>query len=236
VPTRRSLTLAALLIAPLAASAAAPLGAQIFRIPKNVAEPAFWASANVGYFQLQEVADSKSNSIWRFGSTVQYRGSLEYAIGRGSSLGVTGTYARMPLVYQSLDGSPICAPAACSGADASSADAHADVASLLATFHAGGGEGFHAVLDGALGATRYSSFRTDRGSLALSPTSDLDPAFSIASGVGYSTSARSEFTLVQEYGNIFHQRGTLPNDVRTNTQQLTTRLGVRLGFGARRAR
>lgn len=236
MPTRRSLTLVALLLAPPAlAAAGTPLGAQIFKVPKNVVEPAFWTSVDVGYFQLQDVADSKSNSVWRFGNSVQYRASLEYAIGRGSSLGVTGTWARMPLVYQTLDGSPVCGSAAC-GTLASSVNAHADVASLLATFHGGGGEGFHAVLDGALGATRYSGFRTDRGSLVLSPTSDLDPAFSIGSGVGYATSARTEFTLVQEYGNIFHQRGTLPNDVRTNAQQLTTRLGVRFGFGARRPR
>lgn len=236
MPThRRSSSLAALAAGLLALTAAAPLGAQIFKVPRRVREPAFWFGASAGYFQLQDIADSKSNSIWRFSGTVQYRASLEYSIGRGSSVGVTGTYSRMPLFYETLDGSPICPPATC-GTLATGVDAHADVLSAMATFHAGGGEGFHYVLDAGLGATRFARFRPDRGSVPLRATSDLDPAFTIASGFGYSTGARTEFTLVQEYGNVFHQRGTLPNDVRTNAQQLTTRLGVRLGLGTRRLR
>ena len=236
MPTRRrSLPLVAILLAPLAFAAAAPLEAQIFKVPKRVAEPAFWVGASVGYLQLQGLADSQSNSIWNFSGALQYIASLEYSIGRGASVGVTGAYSRMPLVYESLDGSPIFSVTQ-SETLVTRADAHADVTSLMATVHFGGGEGFHAVFDAALGATRFSAFRSDRGSVTLRPASDLDPAFTIASGVGYSTSPRTEFTLVQEYGNVFHQRGTLPNNVRTNAQQLTTRLGVRLGLGARRAR
>jgi hypothetical protein len=234
--TLHSFLLRAAAAALLAAAAAArPLDAQIFKVPRRVAEPAVWVGVSVGYFQLQDVADSESNSIWAFSGTAQYRASLEYSLGRGSSVGVTGAYARIPLVYESLDGSPIC-PAATCGLLAPRVDAHADVTSFMATFHAGGGEGFHYVVDAGLGATRFSGFRADRGSLTLRPESDLDPAFTIATGFGYSTSARTEFTLVQEYGNVFHQRGSLPNDVRTNAQQLTTRLGVRFGAGSRRAR
>jgi hypothetical protein len=235
VPTRPQSPLAALALAALALAAAAPLQAQIFKVPRRVAEPAFWVSGSVGYFQLQGIADSRSNSVWRFSGTVQYRASLEYSIGRGSSIGVTGAYARMPLVYESLDGSPIFTVTQ-SPVLVTRTDAHADVASLMATFHAGGGEGFHGILDAGLGATRFTGFRSDRGSIALRPASDLDPAFVIASGFGYSTSARTEFTLVQEYGNVYPLRGTLTNDVRRNAQQLTTRHGVRLGHGARRAR
>ena len=240
MPTRRPSTLAAFLLALFALAAvqltaAAPLEAQIFKVPRRVAEPAFWVAGSVGYFQLQGIAYSRSNSAWNFSGTVQYSASLDYSMGRGASVGVTGAYARMPLLYESLDGSPISGVAQ-SAQDATRADAHADVTSLMATFHLGGGEGFHPVFDAALGATRFSGFRTDRGTQALRPPSDLDPAFTIASGVGYATSARTEFTLVQEYGNVFHQRGTLPNNVRTNAQQLTTRLGVRLGLGSRRSR
>ena len=92
------------------------------------------------------------------------------------------------------------------------------------------------MVDAGAGVTNFASFRSDRFSTRFRPTSDADFSFTIASGFGYSTSPRTELTLVQEYGNVFHQRGTLPNDVRTNAQQLTTRLGVRLGLGARRAR
>jgi len=234
VPTRRRPSPLAVLLVPLALTAAAPVEAQIFKVPRRAAEPAFWVGGSVGYFQLQDIADSRSNSIWRFGSTVQYIASLEYSLGRGASVGVTGAYARMPLVYRTLDGSLIL-DVPLPGLS-NQIDAHADVVSVMGTFHLGGGEGFHPVFDAGLGATRFGHFRTDRGRFALRPTSDLDPAFTIASGFGYSTSARTEFTLVQEYGNVFHQRGTLPNDVRTNAQQLTTRLGVRMGVGTRRAR
>jgi len=41
---------------------------------------------------------------------------------------------------------------------------------------------------------------------------------------------------VQDYGNVFHQRTGLPNDTRTQAQQLTTRLGARFGAGVRRLR
>ena len=231
MPThRRSSSLAAIAAGLLALAAAAPLEAQIFKVPRRAAEPAFWFGGSIGYFQLQDIADSKSNSIWAFGGSVRYIASLEYSLGRGSSVGVTGAYARMPLAYETLDGSPSLP------GGTSRVDAHADVVSLMATFHAGGGEGFHYVLDAGLGASTFSAFRADRGGSTLPPANDLDPAFTIASGIGYSTSARTELTLVQEYGNVFHQRGTLPNDVRTSAQQLTTRLGVRLGVGARRAR
>jgi hypothetical protein len=236
-PRRRRLSLAATLVASLTLAAAAPLGAQVFKIPPKVAEPAVWLEASVGYFGMQDLADSHSNSIWRFSSTLQYRAALGYSLGRGSSLGLTVTYASVPLDYASLDGTPILAlPIPSSGTPQTTTKAHADVGSLMATFHAGGGEGFHAVLDAGAGVTRFSSFRSDNGSHDLEPTSDLDPAFVIASGIGYSTSARTEFTLVQEYGSVFHQRGGLPSDVRTTAQQLTTRLGVRVGLGARRPR
>ena len=236
MPTSRPRSpLSAALLALAALVSAAPLEAQIFKVPRRVAEPAFWAGAHAGYFQLQDLADSRSNSVWRFGGTVQYRASLEYSLGRGSSIGVTGTYARMPLSYESLDGSPLFSVTQSPTLD-TRADAHADVTSLMATFHSGGGDGFHYVIDAGLGATRFAAFRTDRGDLALRPRSDTDPAFTIASGFGYSTGARTEFTLVQEYGNVFHQRAGLPNDVRTNAQQLTTRLGVRFGLASRRSR
>lgn len=237
MPTRRRPPLAVAvlsLLAPLSLAAVSPLGAQIFKLPRRVAEPSIWVGVHGGYFQLQDVADARSNSVWRFSGAIQYRASLERSLGRGSSVGLTGAYARMPLVYESLDGSPILGPPALG--TSTRVDAHADVTTLMATFHAGGGDGFHYVLDAGVGATRFAAFRTDRGKFALRPESDTDPAFTIASGFGYSTGPRTEFTLVQEYGNVFHQRAGLPNDVRTAAQQLTTRLGVRLGLGARRAR
>ena len=68
MPTSRPRSpLSAALLALAALVSAAPLEAQVFKVPRRVAEPAFWAGAHAGYFQLQDLADSRSNSVWRFG-------------------------------------------------------------------------------------------------------------------------------------------------------------------------
>lgn len=206
------------------------LGAQVFKIPKRVAEPAFWAGGNLGYLQLQEVFDGRTERVWGFSGGLQYRAFLEYSLGRGSNVGVSASYARMPLAYESFDGSPVVPGAG------SRVNAHADVGSLMATFHAGGGDGFHYVFDAGAGMTRFARFRDDGTGATLVPRTNDDFAFSIGTGFGYSTSPRTEFFIVQEYGNVFHERGGLSNDTRTSAQQLTTRLGARFGIGSRRGR
>lgn len=228
MPTsRRRLAFALLAIS---TAAAAPLRAQVFKIPKRVAEPAYWVGGNLGYLQLQEVFDGRTQRVWGFSGALQYRAFLEYSLGRGSSVGVSGSYARMPLAYESFDGSPVLP------GGGARVDAHADVGSLMATFHAGGGDGFHYVLDAGLGMTRFARFRDDRTDTRLGPGTNDDFSFSIGTGFGYSTGPRTEFFIVQEYGNVFHERGGLSNDTRTSAQQLTTRLGARFGLGSRRGR
>jgi hypothetical protein len=204
-------------------------GAQILRVPKQRSEPAYWAGVGVGYYQMNAVADGRTGTGWDFGSGAQYRGTLEYSLGRGSSIGVTGTYARLPLRYVSLTDSPL-------PGGAFEEDAHAQVTQLLGTFHAGGGEGFHYVIDAGLGVTRFANFESDATGATLLPSSDTDLAFSIGTGFGYSSGKSAEFFLVQDYGNTIHQRDGLSNNARTNIQQLTTRIGARFGTGTRRSR
>lgn len=227
--SRRAAALAALGALAAAALPTTRADAQILRVPKNTQEPALWAGLGIGYYQMNDVLDGRTNTAWAFGSGAQYRGTLEYSIGRGSSIGVTGTWAHLPLRYESLDGTPLP-----SGALAE--DAHADVTSLMGTFHAGGGQGFHSVLEAGLGVTRYANFKSDASGATLAPVGDTDFSFSVGYGFGYTMGRSAEFFVVQDYGNAIHQRDGLPNNARTNVQQLTTRIGARFGTGTRRSR
>ena len=206
--------------------------AQILRVPKNTSgEPAFWGSASIGLLQLQRVDDGTTQSYWDFGSAVQYRASLEYAISRGNSFGVSGTFARAPLTYRSFSGLGIPLPGGGSCADC---DATADVTSILATFHGGGGAGFHQVIELAAGAMLFRNFRTEDSNEELPPTSDTDFSFAIGYGFGYTVNRSVQVNLVQDAVLGVHQREGLSGNGRSTTQQYVTRIGVRFGGGSRR--
>jgi hypothetical protein len=221
----RLLSLAALVLL------AQPAHAQILRVPKNTSgEAAFWGSAAIGLLQLQRVDDGTTQSRWDFGSAVQFRASLEYAISRGNSLGVSGTFARAPLTYRTFSDLGIPLPGGGSCVDC---DASADVTSILATFHGGGGPGFHQVIELAAGAMMFRNFKTDDGE-ELPPKSDTDFSFAIGYGFGYTVNRALQVNLVQDAVLGVHQREGLSGSGRSTTQQYVTRIGVRLGGGARR--
>src|SRR5438477_11016488 len=129
----------AIAVAAAATTLAPQIGAQIPRMPRGghsgANEPTFFASLWIGFHQLGIVQDGTTGSQWDFGTTAQYRATLEYGIGNESTLGVAGTYAKMPLVYSSLSGAGAC----------SACDADAVVQSIEGFFHIGGRPGFHQV-------------------------------------------------------------------------------------------
>jgi hypothetical protein len=197
------------------------------RMPRTD-EPALWASLSAGLFQTQAVLDGRTNSAWDFGQGVQYRASLEQAVGNQSSLGVMGTYARLPLTYTDL-GQTIDVLSCGDGCNA-----HADVISLMGSFRAGGGQGFHQIIELSAGVTRFAKFREDdSGARLRPPNGDTDFAFTVGYGFGYGLSPRAQIVLVQEYGSAFHQQDGLRGGDRRNNQQYTTRLGARFGLGTR---
>jgi hypothetical protein len=211
----------------LALCTATAVHAQILRVPRGGGEsrggiPIF-LSASIGYLVSDAVADGDSEAIWDFGSSAQYRGSVEVGIGNQSSLGVAMTHARMPLRYTS---SALPAPAGCGRCDA-----HATVQSFAAVFHSGGGVGFHQLFDIGAGILRYSKFTADEGDAELPPNGDNDFFFSVGYGLGYGFSTSLGMFLVQDYSNGLHQRSGLPGNARGNTQYYTTRVGLRFGFG-----
>ena len=203
-------------------AAPSPRSAQILGVPRSSGEPAAWISGSIGLLQLGSVEDGETVSFWDFGVGAQYRASLEWGISRQSSIGVTATFARMPLTYSSMLASscPRC-------------DAHADVQSAVASFHMGGGAGFHQVIELQLGVTRYANFRADRIDLDLPPDADTDLLFGIGYGFGYGFGSRTQIMIVQDYGTSLHQREGLAGGTRTTAQHLITRLGVRYGIGTK---
>lgn len=208
--------LAAAFVLAAAASSLAAQGAQ-----RGAAPPTFYFSGWVGYAQRGVVDDGSTQSSWDFGSTAEYRASIEYALGNESSLGVMGSYAKMPLRYTDAGTTP---------GGCGDCDANATVQSLMALFHIGGRPGFHQVVELGAGITQYRDF-TQRGThRTMPPSNDTDFAFSIAYGFGYGLGGSTAIQLVQEYGSAIHQRDGLPGNARNNVQQYTTRIGVRFGF------
>ena len=195
---------------------------QILGVPQNGGEPAFWGSVSIGLLQLGTVDDGETQSSWDFGTGAQYRAALEWGIGRQSSIGVTATHARMPLSYFSTS-EPTC----------TRCNAHADVQSANASFHAGGGAGFHQIVEIQAGFTRFGNFRTDQGDAELPPSADTDFSFGLGYGFGYGFSERMQVMFVQDYTTSLHQRDGLPGGSRSTTQHLITRLGLRYGIGSK---
>jgi hypothetical protein len=210
-------------------SLAAPVPA-LAQFARPQPPPTAWFSAGVGAFNAGHVVDGKTGTVWDFGNrtTPQYRLSLEQALRGSVSLGLAGTFVRAPISYTSrpeaLPEVPLCAPC----------HAEVDVYSLYAMFHAGGGTGFHQVIEAGAGVTGYQNFRLEDGGDRLPPSAERDFAFVFGYGFGYALSPRAAVNLVQEYGlNIHETRGTTSGD--SNTLRFgNTRLSVRLGMGAQR--
>lgn len=217
--------LAATVLGALLLAAARPADAQITARRPLPPDPQFWVSVSPGLLQSQSVNDGESGSVWEFGSALQWRGSLEYGIGGGNAIGVVGTYANMPFTF--FD------PSGCYDG----CDANVDVVGIAATFHGGGGQGLHQVIDASAGVVQYRSFDIRGGSVdpAIADRTDTDGAFSIGYGFGYEVSPRFQLSIVQDVGVLLHQKKNLPANASGVVRTQATRLNVRLGLGQRPA-
>jgi hypothetical protein len=229
------------LFSALVAVAIAPnAGAQYSGFPRT-AEPAYWLSGGVGAFNGQRVHDGTSQSTWDFGEKTswQYRATLEKAIQNQSTIGLVATFVKVPITYS---GSPPVTLAPCPSTGCTAPQnscggcaAHLDMVSLAGQFHAGGGTGFHQVLEIAIGATSYRNLKQDSNGASLAPTGgNIDGSFSLGYGFGYGFSTNSEITLTQDYGMVLHEgKGLSSGTSNTNTVR-SIRAALRLGFGTRR--
>jgi hypothetical protein len=200
----------------LIATTAAPTTAQE-PFPRRRVGPNAWTSLSAGLYQLQEMFDPGSSSVWDFGNIVQFRGTLERDLQRGTSFGVAVTYARAPLTYD--------------GPDCSACNADVPLWQALALFRIGGGVGLHQVIELAAGVTGFGDFRRTTGG-RLAPESAIDPTFVIGYGLGYPLAPNTQLTLLQEVGLMVHRRGDRPAGDESNLPRTwATRVGLRFGLG-----
>lgn len=213
----------------MAAASAATANAQYSGFPSNT-EPAVWLSGGIGAFNSQAVHDGGTQSTWDFGQKTswQYRATIEKAIQNQSSIGIVATYVKLPFTYFG----PGAAPAGITGATCSQCAAHLEMVSLAGQFHAGGGVGFHQVLEIAIGATAYRNLKRDSDGAALAPTGgNIDGSFALGYGFGYGLSSNSEVTLTQDYGLVLHENSGLPSGTSNTNTVRAIRMSFRYGFG-----
>jgi hypothetical protein len=184
--------------------------------------PIAFTSLSIGWMQQQSVCDQDSGACWDFGSAPQWRGTLEFPMGRGAAIGVAATTARVPLIYRG----GLLGPNDCSGCDAD-----ANITQYFAKLHLGGGtRGFQQVIDINAGMTVFSNFRTASGGTRLGPgKANSDASFSVGYGFGYGFTERMMVMLVQEYGLVIHERQSGSSN--NTAQQTVTRVGLRYGMG-----
>ncbi|MEO8910369.1 MAG: hypothetical protein ABI408_09090 [Gemmatimonadaceae bacterium] len=205
----------------LTALGTAPLSAQRrSNVYKPSGDPGAWFTVGVGGFTGTGVNDGRSASTWDFGNStnLEYRASLEEAMASGSSFGVSGSWAHVPFVYSSTTG-------------LSSEDAHLDMMTLLATFHSGGGVGFHQVIELNGGVVAYRNLKSDFDGATLAPSGgNIDPLFSIGYGVGYGFGPRTQIDFVPDYAIAIHERTGLSNGSSNTNSMRSLRLTLRMGF------
>ena len=211
----RLLTIALLL------AAAQSAGAQIIDAGgsgRRFGQPNAWASLGIGWLNQGGLCDPGSDSCWNFGSALQWRATLEYPMGRGATIGVAASTARVPMIYQ--------AQLACS----SGCDADANVSQYMAQLHLGGGTGIQQAIDIAAGMTSFTNFRDANSGARLAPAKAVSN-FSFAVSYGLAVPLRPNFhvTLNQDYGQVIGKR--MAGQSRNTAEQNVTRLGVRVGLG-----
>lgn len=212
---RRALTIALIVVAAQSA------GAQIIDAggsARRFGQPNAWASLGIGWLNQGGLCDPGSESCWNFGSALQWRATLEYPMGRGATIGVAASTARVPMIYQ--------AQLVCS----SGCDADANVSQYMAQLHLGDGTGIQQAIDVAAGMTSFTNFRDANSGARLAPTKAVSN-FSFAVSYGLAVPLRPNFhvTLNQDYGQVIGKR--MAGQSRNTAEQNVTRLGVRVGLG-----
>ena len=211
-----------LLAAGLTLAGAEPTRAQIIERGIGTREPIAWTSLSIGWFNQNPLCDGESNACWNFASAPQWRGTLEFPMGRGATIGGAATIARVPLIYT---GGPFgfngC-PTGC--------DADANIMQYFANLRIGGGSGFHQVIDLNLGMTVFDNFRATNGGAQLGSGKAVSNfSFAVGYGFAYSFTPRAQIMLVQDYGLVISKR--VAGSTNNTAQQSTLRIGGRYGMG-----
>jgi hypothetical protein len=211
------------------------LGAQMPRRPSAYTnDPSYWITAGISGFRANAVNDGVSGSAWNFGNStnIAYRGSIEKGGSNGSSFGVAGSWSHVPFLYSSTVVTPVGPGGTVQCANGTSCDAHLDLMTLVATFHSGGGIGFHQVLELNGGVVSYSNLKRDSDGSQLNPPGrNIDPLFALGYGFGYGLSDRTNLDVISDYSFAIHERKNLSNGTSNTNSMPGIRVALRMGFG-----
>jgi hypothetical protein len=214
---------------------AAALSAQMPRRPGAYTNsPGFWITAGVSGFRANSVNDGLSASTWDFGNSTNlaYRGSIEKGGTNGSSFGLAGSWSHVPFLYSSTAFTPDAGVGGVRCATTPSCDAHLDLMTLVATFHSGGGMGFHQVLELNGGVVAYRNLKRDSDGEKLAPTGgNIDPLFALGYGFGYGLTDRTNLDILSDYSFAIHERKALSNGTSNTNSMPGLRVSLRMGFG-----
>lgn len=226
-PARVALMLAAVMLAaPLHRSAA-----QVQPLPQARPAPVTWVSASGALLDVQSFYGGAAGEAWNWGSGVQLRGTLERALRRDMTVGLAGSFARLPLTVSGGGCNP------CEG------DGTVWTAMGVLRLGGGGGIGFHSAFEASIGAAGFTNlpepgplFELDAGTAVgtrqAAAHSSVVPAVAAAYGVGYTLNPGLEISLVQEIGIFIYGSADGAPSTATSTPRFnSTRLTLRYALG-----
>ncbi|HVX39833.1 MAG TPA: hypothetical protein VHB25_09690 [Gemmatimonadaceae bacterium] len=211
-----------IVVAMLAAAAARPVRAQIGPMPRGpfTSQPQYWVGLSYGYLAGTTIVQDAE--IWDFAYTSQIRATLEKAVQRDFTIGVSAGFANASL-NASVD-HPVPA-----GVCATNCPETAEITQLLAFVNGGSGAiGFHALYNLEAGLTQFANFR-DASTGTRGSISATDFTFGLGGGIGYRISPLAD-AYVSEQGD-FILDSPAPGTTQSNApRQFTFRVGFRYGF------
>ena len=189
--------------------------------PQGATTPRWFASAGPGMQWGPYIVDDASQSIWDFNAGFSLRGSIEREVAPLLAVGLAFNYARLPLDFertaQVITGCRVCA-------------ADATVSSYGAVMRYGGGQGFHQVIEGFVGALRYGNFTLAAGGEGDPVITNTDFAFGGGFGFAYGIAPDWQVQLIQDGLYAVHERSTLGLGGGRIVRHFNTRLALRIGF------
>ena len=223
MPILRSSYVAALVLVATAHTAAA----QVRPLPEAGQAPVTWVSASGALLDVQSFYGGAAGEAWNWGSGVQLRGTIERALRRDMTVGVAGSFARLPLTV--------------SGGTCGTCEGDGTVWTAMGVLRLGGGGGigFHSAFEASAGAAGFTNLpgRSDtvfpEGTAGNGKAhSSIVPAVAAAYGVGYTLNPGLEISLVQEIGIFIYGTADATPSNGTSTPRFdATRLTLRYALG-----
>lgn len=193
-----------------------PLRAQILSLPSANPEPDSWIAAGAVFTNAMGLRDDDRGAYWTVQGVTGYRVSIDKAMGMGTTVGVAVTFTN-PVTL--VDGGSSC-PARCL--------ASGQFVTYALNYRTSGvAPGMSSIGELSVGVVRPGTLREKTSGLEIAPDRTI-PFVGIGGGLSFTTSRRWQIELVQEYNSIFSGGG-----IKGASTQWLTRLGVRIGFGAR---